>query len=410
MRNLTLLIVSLILLCASVLSIRIAWADRLRRTSDPNLVNRATELNSLNAQAFFSRAQYDEQQGKDAKEAWQRAIDLDPRNPRILIQAGISSEIRGDFKEAEQRYLTAERFNALWLPRWTLANFYFRQGSYNECLRWIKVALERCQSFDSSAVFNLAQDAGADPARILKDLVPPSSLLATSAYVYWIGREQLTDNRASFLTQAANKIVAGAGKTQENSDWRYPIFFATRKLAEGGFGDQARNLWRSACRSEFLECATPPDDGLIGNGAFSKPFLQSPMDWQISQVQGFSANQQMASGTLKLNLTGDQPETTALLSQTLALRAGERWKVRFEFQTREIASREAVGLEWLLQDHVLALSKPLSSEFWDEAEFHIDAQDRDTTVPLILAYRRKPGTVRIRGDLWIRSIQARREK
>lgn len=404
-----LLIISLILLCTSVLSIRIAWADRLRLTSDPVLVNRATELNSMNAQAFFFRAQYEEQQGKDARKSWQRAIDLDPRNPRILIQAGISSEIRGDFKEAEQRYLTAERYNALWLPRWTLANFYFRQGSYIECLRWIRLALERCQSFEVSALFNLAQDAGADPARILKDIVPSSSLLATSAYVYWIGRNQLTEDYANLMIRAAERVITVAGRDQGNSDWRYPIYFATQKLAEDGFGTRARALWRSACQSEFLECVAPPDDGLIANGAFSKPFQRSPMDWQLSQIQGISANQQMASGTLKLNFTGDQPETAPLLTQTLAIRAGEKWKVRFEFQTRDIAPREATGFEWIHRGRVLPLSKPLSSEVWDDAEFYIEASDQDITAPLILNYRRMPGTVRIRGDLWIRNIQARRE-
>ena len=49
----------------------------------------------------------------------------------LLIQLGLNAEItEGDPKTAESYYLKAAAVNKMFLPKWTLTNYYFRQQNY----------------------------------------------------------------------------------------------------------------------------------------------------------------------------------------------------------------------------------------------------------------------------------------
>src|SRR5579864_8560303 len=57
-----------------------------------------------------------------------RALTLNPRYSAAWIARGLEAEAAGDRKNAEASLLRAAEIDHLYLPRWTLANFYFRAG------------------------------------------------------------------------------------------------------------------------------------------------------------------------------------------------------------------------------------------------------------------------------------------
>lgn len=405
-RSVSILAAILVLVAASVWSIRAAMADHLRRQPSLDAIAAACKLNPFDYQAWIAKAQYEEQAGIDASATWRRAASLDPRNPRILIPAGISAELREQTQEAENYYRTAEQYNALWLPRWTLANYYFRQGRMSETIEWLKKALDRSYG-DLSAAFDLAKQAGASEERILRQILPPSRH-AYAGFLYWLSREQLDERLAALIEDSAStyvKLVSNEGFTRYAED---PVLYASNRLVQEGLGSPARRIWRAACGSNIIDCSKPIDDGLIGNGEFSKKFIVSFLDWTLLKVPGITSIHQPGTGTVKYIFSGDQPEQCDLLQQWIVPSSGEKWRVRFDFQTRDISQRDAAGLQWELDGKPLSTDKAIASDTWRKEQFDIEANPIARTSRLALVYRRASGTTRLAGELWIRNVRADR--
>ncbi len=73
----------------------------------------------------------------------ERAVHLDPFDARSWIQLGLTAEMQQhDISAAELYYLRAAHVNHMFLPKWTLTNFYFRQQREPEFFHWAKATLE----------------------------------------------------------------------------------------------------------------------------------------------------------------------------------------------------------------------------------------------------------------------------
>lgn len=64
------------------------------------------------------------------------AVSLNPRLASAWIQLGLDAEADGNLAEAEADLLGAARVDRLYLPAWTLANFYFRRGDSERFWPW----------------------------------------------------------------------------------------------------------------------------------------------------------------------------------------------------------------------------------------------------------------------------------
>ena len=62
------------------------------------------------------------------------AVSLNPRLSSAWIQLGLNAEADGNLPEAETDLLRAASVDHLYVPAWTLANFYFRRGDAAEIL------------------------------------------------------------------------------------------------------------------------------------------------------------------------------------------------------------------------------------------------------------------------------------
>jgi hypothetical protein len=68
------------------------------------------------------------------------AVALNPRLSSAWIQLGLDAEADGNLQDAESDLLRAASVDRLYLPAWTLANFYFRRGDAAGFWPWAKRA------------------------------------------------------------------------------------------------------------------------------------------------------------------------------------------------------------------------------------------------------------------------------
>jgi len=64
------------------------------------------------------------------------AVSLNPRLASAWIQLGLDAEADGNLPEAETDLLSAASVDHLYIPAWTLSNFYFRRGDASKFWPW----------------------------------------------------------------------------------------------------------------------------------------------------------------------------------------------------------------------------------------------------------------------------------
>lgn len=392
-----------ILLSAVVWSVRLSRADQLRRRPNLASVTRSTELDPLNAQGFRAKALYEELAGLEARGSWRAAVQRDPRNPRILIPAGVYAEFKGDLIAAEEYFSTAERWNRLWLPRWTLANYYARRGDRTKVIDWIRSALARSYG-ETAAAFELARSQGLSDAEIADKLLP-SAPHAYAEFVLFLSRFPVDNEGASLLERVASRFVEM--ELEEPASRRQPetIIAAIERLRGDGHARAALRLWNQACRSALVGSVAAAPGSPIVNGDFAHPFLGRGFDWRMTIPAGVQGFHHQGTGTVKFIFSGDQEGANELLAQPLVLSPGTSWRVSFDFRTRGIEPRQA-AFSWKLDSEPLAVVGGFSSEDWATSHFVIPAAGQDRSGRLTLVLAQPVGAVRPEGELWLRNIRA----
>ena len=117
-----------------------ARASFLFQQNTATSVQKAVELVPYNASYVASLAEWQRSQ-KIA--LLHRAVELNPFDAESWIQLGLAAEMEEhNVASAERYYLQAWRVDRMFLPRWTLTNFYFRQQSPHEFFRWAEATLQ----------------------------------------------------------------------------------------------------------------------------------------------------------------------------------------------------------------------------------------------------------------------------
>jgi hypothetical protein len=93
------------------------------------------------------------------------ALSLNPRLSPAWIHLGLDAEADGNLREAEMDLLHAARVDHLYLPAWTLANFYFRRGDADGFWLWAKQAA-RLTYDDYRPLLRLADALDTSPQRV----------------------------------------------------------------------------------------------------------------------------------------------------------------------------------------------------------------------------------------------------
>ena len=104
------------------------------------------------------------------------AIRMNPRLSLAWIQLGLEAEWNGNLAEAELDLLQAARVDRLYLPAWTLVNFYFRRNDAEKFWPWAEQAA-RLTSDDYRPLLRLADALDTSPRSVATRLGGSASLL-----------------------------------------------------------------------------------------------------------------------------------------------------------------------------------------------------------------------------------------
>src|ERR1022692_1483252 len=143
------------LAAAGAWSIRVGWADyRFRQKTiagTESAIALAPDNAEYSARLALLMSGDDPQKATDAL---RRAVSLNPWDARSWIDLGLRAEQEGDNATTKRCLLRAADVDREFLPRWTLANFYFRQDDRERFWFWAREAVATV-SGDGQPIFQL---------------------------------------------------------------------------------------------------------------------------------------------------------------------------------------------------------------------------------------------------------------
>jgi hypothetical protein len=132
--------------------------------------------------------------------------------------------------------------------------------------------------------------------------------------------------------------------------------------------------------------------------------VQEGFDWKLV-APGTVGLSQLEHGGMRLEFDGRQPETCDLLSQYVALQPGRKYQLKTRFRTQGIPPGS--GLRWSIVagQKAVATGEGLAGETTGEQITTFETPADAAPLRLLLSYTRLPGTTRIRGTIWIESVE-----
>jgi tetratricopeptide (TPR) repeat protein len=360
---------------AAFFSVRLAQASAEFSRRSPESVARALEILPYNTDYLSLRALQLEYEGEASAPLLERAAVAAPLSSAPRIRLGLAAETRGDFPAAERWLLEAARVDRQFEPRWTLANFYFRQARPDEFWKWMRAALEVSYG-DRTPAFDLCWRFSQDAREILERAIPDQPDVL-GGYVSY-----LLDQHRSSAGSVAVRLAA-----MRDPAYTALLEAACDALLDAGNADDAREVWRLLGH---------PAPGGITNGDFARPPVNHGFDWRLLESPGVTHIHLDPSGQ-RILLSGKQPESCDLLRQIIAVENGKQYDLRWEARTHEIALPS--GIEWSIAGRHATVA---SAEDWQKGV--VSFTPTAALVPITLGYRRPTGQPRAEGFIEIRSV------
>lgn len=389
------LLASILCICAAGFVLRRAAAGvSLRASRTVDEIERACGADPHRADCWSRLAEARETLGMDAADAWRRSLDANPRDARSLTQAAAAAETRGDPQSAERLLLDAARYNQLWLPRWTLANFYLRQKRTNEFWGWMHSAFERSYG-DPTAAFRLSFTAGATSDFLLRHILPQEPGIL-DAFVHYL----INEKRYADVEPAAMEYARQAGPED-----RAPVASALTAAADALLVshrlDGALRIWNDLSRRGYIPYSAWSAESPLVNGNFQSPLPSPGFDWRAGRTEGVTAIFGAPMDGVKITLSGRQPVNAEVLSQYIVLAPGRNYRFAFDYQTPQIAAGESAFYWKIGAIHSNDLA---DSNDWEHASMRFATlpSDRLTLEKLTLVAGRREGSARMQGEVWIR--------
>ncbi|MGA8597781.1 MAG: hypothetical protein WB676_23955, partial [Bryobacteraceae bacterium] len=340
----------------------------------------------------------------------QSSLESNPFQAEAWIQRGLRAELtEHDSARAEHYYLEAARVNHMFLPLWTLANFYFRQQNKPKFFDAAKRALE-ITPYDSRPILSEAWAMANRPGEVL-GILPNREKVRFEYLNFLLANDQSDQLASAAVGAAAFRFNAQAENPGMENSWRDLLGSTEDRLIATGQIEAAQRVWDNMHRTDWVRISTPSVSNPLSNGAFRKPFLGHGFDWAVQPVHGVNADQFEELAKLSFAFDGTQPEACRLLQQFIPLNSGDTY--RFEWQAESADLRESVGLKWRIfavtPESGPRAGAPLTSPDLMSAgqsngswEFSVPPSWHSALVAL--EYERPLGQVRAEGSVSIRGV------
>jgi hypothetical protein len=331
-----------------------------------------------------------------ARDALHRAVALNPWDARSWIELGLNAEADGDTTTSLQCLLRAAEVNHEFLPRWTLANYYFRHNDVAMFWSWTKQAAAMVYG-DALPLFRLCGKVAEDGQLI--DRLEIRNPGVRAGYLSYL----LDQNRVDLIGPVVQRLLAGKREAD------VPLLLtACERLLAAQRVDQAVEIWNRLADAGSVPFRTPAGQGpqLLVNGSFAVPPASLGFDWRLPAVEGVSVSREEEPLGLRFTFSGRQPENCQALEQLVPVRGKTPYQLSFAFRTQGIPTGS--GLAWRIADAaagaVLKEGPSLASEPETPAHLSFETPAECRLVRLSLSYRRSPGTTRMEGFLVLRNV------
>lgn len=391
-----------IALAVSFQKTRADWM--LQASTDATSMRKACEQDPGNAQCWVRLARAEELAGINAKAEWDKAIQLNPRNPFVLSEAAIGEELSGDMAGSEKLLLQAAHYNHLWLPRWALANYYFRRSQWNDFWKWTRLALERSYG-DRTAIFQLCRQAGGRSAFLVENVLPPGYPEVFLYYLWFTNMERNPEE----IQIAADAFLKNISSKERKMKYAIDAFtLAIDQLLIANQAPAAMNLWNRLAAEKLIPYPAYTEDRPLVNASLATPLLNQAFDWRLHSYEGVESNIGTPPGSALFRLSGHQGQSIDLLAQMLWLPAGKHYRFQFEVQTYGLPESQS-GVFWRLVSTAIKeslLGEPfhLYAREWETVTLKVEPLSEAALLTLSLTYQRQSGTVRSEGEVRIRNL------
>jgi tetratricopeptide (TPR) repeat protein len=389
----------LVILALSVYwSLRLAVADWLGRSNSERRILRAINLSPEDAALRALRALPG---SSERVQALKDALTLNHYWSEGWVELGLQYELSGKIHSAEYCLSKAAEVDKTYLPRWTLANYYFRRQDWPKFWIWAKRTSEMAYR-DQSALFDLCWRATQDPEVVLtQGIVPNKKLLAQ--YVSFL----LRTGRLEAAPTAAQKLLALA-----SAEELPPLLACCDNLLAAGRFSKAEQIWDGLAQRRLIPYPPlqPQTGQSLTNGDFRAVPLSHGFDWRLTPPTGVLLARADAPRSLRITFTGDQPERFTLLWQLVPLLPSSPYELTTCYRIDGAPAK--AGLYWQVADaltssRILAASGDLASAGWAHNILRFQTTPTTQGACLRLVYSRPPGTVRIEGSLYLAQVRLR---
>jgi hypothetical protein len=364
-----------------------ACADYLFQKDTEESVRSAIRLVPDGWEYYMRLAQFDR---GHARELLATSLRLDRYNAQADIELGLQYEAEGDFGRAEKLLLDAYEVDHTYLPRWSLANYYFRRDNMPAFWAWARSAAEM-PADDIGPLFQLCWRVSPDPERITGAILNEKPELIRQYMGFLLAKDQLLA-----VADVAPRLV----RNGEPETDRPLLFSVVNRLVAVNDAAEANALWHLLIERHWAVA----DTTVPNNAGFVREPLPVSFDWSLPEYPGLHS--WPGPSGLETEFTGSQPEDCTIAEQAVALTPGN-YTMAYAYRTSDIPPD--TGIRWQIIDAksnaVLVDSPDLSS---DELQHSVLAFSVPPGAPLLrlrLAYRRALGTPRISGTLVVRSTQ-----
>jgi hypothetical protein len=331
------------------------------------------------------------------------AIRLSPFDYQSLIQLGLNSEIaEGDPKTAESYFLQAAAVNKMFLPKWTLTNYYFRQQNSSEFFRWADETL-KISPYSGDPVFTQMWLVSQDPAR-LSAAIPdrPRTLIQ---YIWFLSNSK----QYSAIPPIVERLVRAVGNDDPRA-WGRDDLVATSldHVLAGGELQTGLQIWTTLRDGRWIAQNVPDANQPLTNGDFRLPFYRHGFDWVSAETEGVHIQHFANEPSVDIGLSGDQPEHCELLRQYVAVEPGFLYKLQWQAEAQGIPAGS--GVAW----HLRATNGDANIESGDllnaPKTWEFVAPPNVSGFLLTLEFNRALGHVRPTGHLTLRYVAMNRQR
>lgn len=380
---------------AAIYALVLARASYLFHQDTAVSVAAAVRLQPHNAEYLDRLASW---QPDDRRALLHRSVEEDPFNYNAWIRLGFLAEMQdGDNAAAETAYLKAAEVNHMFLPKWTLANFYFREQKRDAFFHWTKETLS-VTPYASDPVFaqmwQMTQNEDELNAAI------PDRARVLLQYAWYLANNKIYDR----VPHAVERLVQVVGKDDPRKWGRDDLLAASMDhMLEAGDAVSARAVWSSFKNAGWISQSVPDEQNPITNGDFATPFYRHGFDWVMNENAGTRVTQYADTPEVHISFYGDESEAFTLMQQYVALAPGASYEMKWVTQGGELT--EPTGLAWHLHSVRGGAPELVSGDLMDERKsWDFVAPAVGKVYLLTLEYKRPLGATRGHGSLSLKSV------